>query len=166
MGIETINWDAIGAVAELIGSVAVVATIGYLAAQIRQTNRSAESDTLNALHDKFNALNGILLHNPDLHGLLTKEGSLSDDERERVYTFANMLINAWVNVQTAYDNGQIGQRLYRGMRNDVDVAMRRWPNFHAAVRTGLANYPEVAHLEIFGSYGGPRSDADGRADLS
>ena len=31
------NWDAIGAIGELLGAVAVVLTLGYLAAQIRQS---------------------------------------------------------------------------------------------------------------------------------
>ena len=33
------NWEAIGAIAELIGGIAVLATLIYLAVQIRQTNR-------------------------------------------------------------------------------------------------------------------------------
>jgi hypothetical protein len=37
-----INWDAIGPVGETIGAVAVIATLFYLAVQIRQTNRHVE----------------------------------------------------------------------------------------------------------------------------
>jgi hypothetical protein len=33
------NWDAVGALAELAGAVAVVASIGYLALQVRQNSR-------------------------------------------------------------------------------------------------------------------------------
>ena len=38
-----INWDAVGAVAELAGAMAVVATLGYLALQIRQNSRLASA---------------------------------------------------------------------------------------------------------------------------
>jgi len=41
------NWDAIGAVAEAIGSIAVFITLGYLALQIRQANRIARSTSKN-----------------------------------------------------------------------------------------------------------------------
>lgn len=39
------NWDALGAVGEVGGAVAVVATLGYLAAQIRQNTRAMHSAT-------------------------------------------------------------------------------------------------------------------------
>lgn len=41
------NWDAIGAVAETVGSIAVLITLGYLALQIRQANRIAQSTSKN-----------------------------------------------------------------------------------------------------------------------
>jgi hypothetical protein len=41
------NWDAIGAIGELIGSLAVVITIAYLVIQIRQNNKSAKSVSTN-----------------------------------------------------------------------------------------------------------------------
>ena len=42
------NWDAIGAIAELIGGIGVIATLGYLAAQIRNSNRQ---DNIRAVQD-------------------------------------------------------------------------------------------------------------------
>ena len=45
------NWDALGAIAELIGAIAVVATLIYLAAQIRQntlSNRNAALQTVSS----------------------------------------------------------------------------------------------------------------------
>jgi hypothetical protein len=36
-----VNWDAIGTIAELVGAVAVVVTLIYLAAEIRQSITSA-----------------------------------------------------------------------------------------------------------------------------
>ena len=38
-----VNWDAIGAVGELLGSATVVVTIVYLAIQIKQSAKSAKS---------------------------------------------------------------------------------------------------------------------------
>ena len=42
------NWEAIGAIGEIIGAIAVVATLVYLSAQIRQSNREARASTLQA----------------------------------------------------------------------------------------------------------------------
>jgi len=41
------NWDAVGAIGEVAGSVAVFVTLGYLAAQIRYTRRQLESQEIN-----------------------------------------------------------------------------------------------------------------------
>ena len=41
------NWDAIAAVAETIGSIAIVITIAYLALQIRQSSKLANSTSVN-----------------------------------------------------------------------------------------------------------------------
>jgi len=41
------NWEAIGAVGEIVGAIAVVATLAYLAAQIRQNTRQSEIQTSN-----------------------------------------------------------------------------------------------------------------------
>ena len=39
------NWEAIGAVGEILGAVAVLATLAYLAIQIRQTGASARTQS-------------------------------------------------------------------------------------------------------------------------
>jgi len=36
------NWEALGAIGEIVGAVAVVVTLVYLAVQIRQNTRSAK----------------------------------------------------------------------------------------------------------------------------
>lgn len=42
------NWDAIGAIGEIIGATAVVASLVYLAVQIRTQNRESR---MSAMHD-------------------------------------------------------------------------------------------------------------------
>ena len=46
------NWDAIAAIAEALGAVGVVATVVYVAFQIRQNSRSIEGATEQALMDQ------------------------------------------------------------------------------------------------------------------
>jgi hypothetical protein len=41
------NWDAIGAVAEILGSITVVITVVYLTVQIRQSGKAAKSVSTN-----------------------------------------------------------------------------------------------------------------------
>ena len=43
------NWDALGAIGELVGATAVVLTLGYLAVQIRQSSKSSRQQSYNDL---------------------------------------------------------------------------------------------------------------------
>jgi hypothetical protein len=45
------NWEAIGAVAELLGAVGVIASLVYLALQIRQNTRSLHANTFQTVAD-------------------------------------------------------------------------------------------------------------------
>ena len=45
------NWEALGAIGEIVGAVAVVLTLGYLALQIRQNTPSVRASTVQAISD-------------------------------------------------------------------------------------------------------------------
>lgn len=47
------NWDALGAIAELIGGVAVLATLVYLSIQIRQNTESSKESILRNQTDRY-----------------------------------------------------------------------------------------------------------------
>ncbi|HIG41335.1 MAG: hypothetical protein ABGY96_12475 [bacterium] len=50
------NWEALGALAEIVGAAAVVITLLYLAIQVRHSNRQTESDSLRHTWDSGNEL--------------------------------------------------------------------------------------------------------------
>ena len=45
------NWDAIGAIAELLGAIGVIASLVYLAGQIRQSREQMRAATYQQLHE-------------------------------------------------------------------------------------------------------------------
>ena len=47
------NWDAIGAIGELVGALVVLITLIYLAMQVRESNKLARSSSLLAVLDGF-----------------------------------------------------------------------------------------------------------------
>jgi len=51
-----VSWEAIGAIAELLGAVGVIASLGYLASQIRSSNRLARSEARIAAATQFGSL--------------------------------------------------------------------------------------------------------------
>ena len=50
------NWDAISAIAESIGTIAVVVTLGYLAFQLRMANKQREQEAYRDNLDRINQL--------------------------------------------------------------------------------------------------------------
>jgi hypothetical protein len=144
-----VNWDAAGAIGEVVGAAAVLVTLVYLATQIKQANNLSRFDTLKEIMNQFNHLNEMVVADPVLRQLLMKTGELSDDEREQLYVFAIMFCNVWVTIQIAYDNDQIDEEVYAAGAKDVRVEADRWPNFRPAVEQWLLNYPEHAEREIF-----------------
>jgi hypothetical protein len=84
------NWDAIGAAGEVLGAVAVLITLFYLARQIRQNTEEIRSANYHGVTDSFNELNLTVAGNPDLARVfrLGNEAydELSEDEKEQ-YAF-------------------------------------------------------------------------------
>jgi hypothetical protein len=79
------NWDAIGAVGELVGAAAVVVTLLFLIKQIRSNSALVENSTLQAASDGIGDWARQLTENPDLYRIyragLIDDSSLSKEER-------------------------------------------------------------------------------------
>jgi len=60
------NWEAIGAVGEIVGAVAVVGTLAYLAMQIRQSNTAASISAKLEMTRQYSDFMDGLLENPEL----------------------------------------------------------------------------------------------------
>ncbi len=142
------NWDAIGAGGEILGALAVLITVAYLARQISRSNELAQFNASKEIANQFNDLNKLLATDSEIRGVMMKAGSLTDDEQEQLYNVAIMFCNVWVSVQAAYDNGQIDSTLYNACAQDVVVEMDKWPNFKVAAQRWLRNYPINVDLEI------------------
>ena len=88
------NWDAIGALAELAGAVAVIITLVYLAVQIRQSsslvaqnNKLLDVSVANSIRDAQNELSRILACDQTVAKVFWKgladRSSLSDGEKQQ-----------------------------------------------------------------------------------
>jgi hypothetical protein len=146
---EKVNWEAIGAVGETLGALAVLVTLIYLASQIRQSNNLARFTATKEILNQFNHLNEMVATDSELRKVLAKTGDLSADEREQIYNFAMMFCAVWMSVQTAHDHQQLADAFYEAGAEDVKVEIARWPNFRQGVEQWLANYPRTAHYAIF-----------------
>jgi hypothetical protein len=62
----SMNWEAIGAVGEVVGATGVIVTLGYLAAQVRQNTESVRASTLEAMSEASASFQDQLASNPEL----------------------------------------------------------------------------------------------------
>jgi len=96
------NWEAIGAVGEVLGAVGVIVTLAYLALQIRQNSEHIEQNVRSqrlsasaALHHDLTEIRLSFLTDPELLRIFAQGRSdpntLSPDERTRFMVTCTLL---------------------------------------------------------------------------
>ena len=130
------DWEAIGAVGEIVGAIAVVLSLAYLAIQIRQSNRLAIREARTNLSEIYNSMNLSQLETPHIAELKVKlrdrNCELSAVEKEHAETFASTLHVGWGVVGSAYDAGVLPQNVMEVYLNTVSYWFQNFP--------GLAPY--------------------------
>ncbi len=89
------NWEAIGAIGEFVGALAVVLTLGYLALQVRQNTTGMRVAAKLEITKQFADYTDLLLLNPELLELNTKamQGARLEGELEQAQ-FNILLVRA------------------------------------------------------------------------
>ena len=81
------NWDAIGAIGEVVGALAVFITLGYLAVQIRQNTKAVRATALDSGVNSVNAVRVAMFENAEVASFyirgLENPDKLPPEERVR-----------------------------------------------------------------------------------
>lgn len=117
------NWDAIGAIGELIGAVAVIATLIYLAQQIKDSARAARSaavtDATNAIQALYQELGTNTQSSERFLKGLTDYDSMTGSEQFQWL----MLMHSWfIGFQRSFFLSQEGT-LDVGLRDSIGTAI-------------------------------------------
>ncbi len=103
------NWEAIGAVGEVIGGIAVIATLVYLAMQIREYRLGMSSATFHSTMQGFNHLNAMIGAEPSLAEVLERgardPGSLDAREQLQFVWLQRSYINIFENLYQQFLRG-------------------------------------------------------------
>jgi hypothetical protein len=92
------NWDAIGAIAEAVGALAVIITLVYLTFQLRQNTKAIEHSTSRGVLDDANQWQYKVIDNPEIAELYIagmKGDDLSSSDRLRFSLLMNTLFGHW-----------------------------------------------------------------------
>ncbi len=166
------NWEAIGAIAEIVGAAAVVITLAYLAIQIRNGTRVARSATRQAIAEMSMSMGTDLVADKELTVALLKDFKSEElDEADWVRLLARNYIamRHYENIYYQYQTGMIEEDEWQGFRRNLKAmlqwrsAREYWKNesqyysdaFRAEVQRIVAGDPgedsELSHAYVFKS---------------
>ena len=145
------NWEAIGAIGEIVGAIAVVATLFYLAIQIRYASREAQSNVAWSITSSLNHFASEITSSPEQAALWTRGcedfNSLSESEQEHFV----VLIAQWANVAMALHRTKDLSRIPEDYWGQVKGTMRLYmekPGFRDCVLTKRVNFPDDVFNEL------------------
>ena len=130
------NWEAVGAIAELLGSVAVIGTLLFLVVQIRTNSvmiqNATTQDSANAVADWARQLTG----NPELYRIyrtgLRDDAELSKEDRGLFDLVLFQAFNSISSIYVQYRNGDLGKERWEsewrvfGTNYDTPVGRASW----------------------------------------
>jgi hypothetical protein len=112
------NWDAISAISQLIGSIAVVLSVLYLAMQVHRSTRVARLATQDAAATALREVTKPLMENADLERIwrigLEDLSGLSAEERARFFHAAYQFLKAFETIHFHYVYGLMDKQLWDG----------------------------------------------------
>jgi hypothetical protein len=156
------NWDALGAIGEVIGALAVIFTLVYLARQMQQTTRALRLNTVNAVTEELQAMFSLLASDKELTDIIIEAGQgtdLTSEGRVRYYTFTSNLIRIYENAYLQKQEGTIHDAHWTGItRMMIDYTdMPSFPIYWRDRRHWISDeFADYMDKEII-----PKSAADG-----
>ena len=132
------NWDAVGALSELVGAVGVIITLVYLAIQIRQNTRAIRLDTGHDITEEYRDIFALMAENSGLSDLVHRAAadpaSISGAEKVRYYALNSNFLRAVENGFIQWSENALDQRHWSGMKRmltdyaQLPAFREYWPN--------------------------------------
>jgi len=115
------NWDALGAVAELIGALGVICSLAYLAVQIRQNTRQVRGAVYDSIVTSLSGFERPIAQDPELARIFEQAiddwDSIDHIERARVMHLLSTLFKQFENVYYQYRQENLEPELWAGWRH-------------------------------------------------
>lgn len=141
------NWDAVGAIGEIVGALSVLITLVYLTTQIKLSNRIAVAANEAQIQNNFSAINESIYTDTELAALIKraegKEPNFTEVENLQVEAWTRRLGNQWLSIEAAHKNGMVSEQTYKLMFNDIEYAISIGPGLHPQWETMLNAYPTI-----------------------
>jgi hypothetical protein len=147
------NWDAIGAFAEIGGAIAVLVTLIYLVRQIHLSNSIAIASSEIEIRNSFGQLNEAIFGDTDFAKLYTKarlpQAELDDVELVKLQAWLRQGLNIWMSIETAYNKGMTPRETYGIMFDDLKFIIDSIPAARPVLRELVEYYPALSETALF-----------------
>jgi hypothetical protein len=112
------NWDAVGAVGEIVGAFAVVASLVYLASQIRTQNSEARAASVHqVMHEYSSSISA--LHEPGMADIwisaMEDFDSLSPSQRLRFIIYLTVAVRSFEDAYFQWREGRLETEVWRAL---------------------------------------------------
>jgi hypothetical protein len=100
---DNMNWEAAGAIGEIVGAFGVIASLLYVAMQVRASNKASAVQSKLATSRMHSDFIGSLIQNPDLDDILF--AGISGDKnlaKKDYHRFSNMALQAFTFFSAGY----------------------------------------------------------------
>jgi hypothetical protein len=122
------NWEAVGAVGEIIGALGVILSLGYLASQIRAQNREGRLSASTEWTNQFNDFLMSLAENPNLSEVWIKGvhdfSSLAPAEVVQFSSQLGRLFRLGEGIHDQYQQGRFDPKIWRGITRTLEDVAR------------------------------------------
>ncbi len=118
------NWEAAGAIGEIVGAFAVVGTIAYLATQIRDGRREAQVTAAETVMSNWNAAIQALGQSPEVSSIIQRGlANYHTLEQPEKFVFHSRMDNMMIQYYTALTYK--GERFWE-LPDEVETALLRF----------------------------------------
>ena len=134
------NWDAIGAIGEIVGALAVVSSVAYLAVQIRrQTDQSRLAATRDLAHEYAQSMDKVI-DDSEFAAIylqaVREYNELPNEERIRAALYFQRLVRVREQAHLHVTKGHMDPSFF----NSMDTTMGEWFRFPGAQQWWRLNH--------------------------
>jgi hypothetical protein len=157
------NWDAVAAVAEMLGGLGVIASLFYLGVQIRQNTRSVRASSYHGIVANLSALSGAIGRDVDAANIMIGGGenleSLDSKEQAQFRCLMISLFRSYENIFYQYSQGMIEPAVWRGWATSMTRQFWRpgvqawWPEWSDHCHADFRSFLESSQASVDRSSG-------------
>ena len=113
------EWDALGAIAELVSGIGVIVTLVFVALQIRHNSQAVQNETLAALNATMTSNIMVFAQSSELSKILrsglANVDSLSQVDKFRFQLGISTTLRNYETAYTSWRKGMLEEQAWRGM---------------------------------------------------